>query len=70
VLMDILGVDSHLGSTCLLPLIALYIGPETVLPFLSALAAVGGVLLMFWQRVVGLLRQLWQLISGKILQRP
>lgn len=30
----------------------LYIGPEVIAPVLSALAAVGGVLMMFWHRVV------------------
>jgi len=29
----------------------LYLGPEIMMPLLSALAAVGGVLLMFWRRV-------------------
>lgn len=48
-----------------LPVILLYIGPETMLPLASALAAIAGVLLMFWQRFVGLLRKLWQLIVRK-----
>jgi hypothetical protein len=36
--------------------VILYIGPDVMLPLTSALAAIAGVLLMFWQRVVGLLR--------------
>ena len=40
----------HLGA--LVPA-ALYIGPDAFLPITSALAAIAGVLLMFWQRVVG-----------------
>jgi len=48
-----------------LPIILLYIGPESMLPLVSALAAIGGVLLMFWQRFVGLLRKLWRLIVRK-----
>jgi undecaprenyl pyrophosphate phosphatase UppP len=48
-----------------LPIIMLYIGPETMLPLASALAAIAGVLLMFWQRFVGLLRKFWQLIVRK-----
>jgi hypothetical protein len=47
------------------PIILLYIGPETMLPLLSALAALGGVLLMFWQRFVGLVRKIWRLIVRK-----
>ena len=40
----------HLGA--LAPTV-LYIGPDVFLPITSALAAIAGVLLMFWQRVVG-----------------
>lgn len=48
-----------------LPIILLYIGPETMLPLVSALAAIGGVLLMFWHRFVGLVRKLWRVITRK-----
>jgi len=34
----------------------MYIGPDTVLPFASALAAIAGFALMFWRRFVGLVR--------------
>lgn len=34
----------------------LYFGPETMMPLASAAAAVAGVLLMFWHRVVGFTR--------------
>ena len=37
----------------------LYIGPDVFLPITSALAAIAGVLLMFWQRVVGLVGRLF-----------
>jgi hypothetical protein len=30
----------------------MYLGPDTALPFASALAAIAGVLLMFWHRTV------------------
>jgi hypothetical protein len=43
----------------------LYIGPEVVAPVLSALAAVGGVLLMFWRRVVATARAFGKLLTGK-----
>jgi hypothetical protein len=46
----------HLGA--LLPA-ALYIGPDVFLPITSALAAIAGVLLMFWQRVVGIVGRLF-----------
>ncbi|HEX6309673.1 MAG TPA: hypothetical protein VFZ69_15970 [Longimicrobiales bacterium] len=34
----------------------MYIGPEVIMPLASALAAVTGVLLMFWRRLVGFAR--------------
>lgn len=38
-------------------IVLLYIGPETFVPLLSFLAAVGGVLLMFWRRIVAGIRK-------------
>jgi undecaprenyl pyrophosphate phosphatase UppP len=37
----------------------LYIGPDVFLPITSALAAIAGVLLMFWHRIVGFARKLF-----------
>ena len=34
----------------------MYIGPETLMPLASALAAVVGVLLMFWRKTVAIVR--------------
>ena len=48
-----------------LPIMMLYIGPETMLPLASALAAIGGVLLIFWQRFLGLVRKLWRVLMRK-----
>lgn len=56
-----MGLDNLASSTDVaqyLPMIMLYIGPETMLPLASALAAIGGVLLMFWQRFVLLIRKI------------
>jgi hypothetical protein len=36
-----------------MPLLLAYIGPETILPLGSILAAIGGVALMFWSYVRG-----------------
>ena len=49
----------------LLPILMLYIGPESMLPLASALAAIGGVLMIFWQRFVAMVRKLWRSIVGK-----
>lgn len=35
----------------------LYVGPDQIMPFTSALAAVGGVILIFWRQVKGALRR-------------
>jgi hypothetical protein len=43
----------------------LYLGPEVVAPVLSAIAAVGGVLLMFWRRVVATARAAVRLVTGR-----
>lgn len=64
-----MGLDNLSGSANLnqlIPIIMLYIGPETMLPLVSALAAIGGVLLLVWQRFVGLLRKFWRLFVRKI----
>lgn len=34
----------------------MYIGPDTVLPFASAIAAIAGFILIFWRRFVSLVR--------------
>jgi hypothetical protein len=39
--------------------VLLYIGPDLLMPLASALAAIAGVLVMFWQRVVLLARLVW-----------
>jgi hypothetical protein len=50
------------SADLILPFVFLYIGPETILPLTSAIAAIVGVLLMFWQRFVGLVRWLWRAV--------
>lgn len=42
----------------------LYIGPETLMPVASALAAIGGILLLFWRRLVGGVRMVFQKVSA------
>ena len=39
---------------------ALYIGPEVFMPVLSAIAGALGVVLIFWQRVTGLVARVWR----------
>ena len=42
------------------PWMILYIGPDLLLPFTSAIAAAVGVLLMFWHRLTGWVRSVWR----------
>jgi hypothetical protein len=62
--MDMHTLVFHLNGNKLLPII-LYIGPETILPLTSALAAIVGVLLMFWHRFVGMIRKIWRIVFKK-----
>jgi hypothetical protein len=41
----------------------MYVGPETYMPVASALAALGGFLLLFWRRVVGAIRAIAQRVT-------
>jgi hypothetical protein len=60
--MDLASWNQSLEEIRYLLFITLYIGPETMLPLVSALAAIGGVLLMFWQRFVSIVRRLWRVV--------
>ena len=55
----------HMVPDQLWPVIVLYVGPETILPLTSALAALIGVLLMMWQRVIKCMRKVWHLLANK-----
>jgi len=41
----------------------MYIGPETIMPLASALAAVGGVIMMFWRKIAGFTRSVVQRVT-------
>ena len=47
----------------------MYIGPDTLMPFASALAAVGGVLLMFWRKVIAALKLVFFSAKQKFAKR-
>jgi hypothetical protein len=59
---------SHLppdAPPALVSALLLYIGPEVFLPFMSAIAAVAGVVMMFWNRLLGLARKIWLMVTGR-----
>ena len=41
----------------------MYIGPETIMPLASALAAISGVILLFWRKMVGFFRMTVQAVT-------
>lgn len=49
--------------------VALYIGPDVLMPVASAIAAVAGFLLMFWRRTVALGRRIGGKIAGLFRRR-
>jgi hypothetical protein len=57
--MTLLALVQPLTHSLLAPIV-LYVGPDAFLPLTSALAAVTGVVLMFWNKLVGLGRKLFQ----------
>ena len=50
----------------------MYIGPETLMPLASVLAAITGVLMLFWRRTVEVFRTTVQFVSrafGRLFSR-
>jgi hypothetical protein len=44
---------------------ALYIGPDSLLPITSVLGAIGGIIMIFWRQVVGFARKIGSVFSRK-----
>jgi hypothetical protein len=47
----------------------MYVGPETFMPLASALAAIVGILLLFWRRTVALFRAIGRRVGGLFSRR-
>jgi len=58
-----LSVVFHSYVVHVMPAGLLYVGPDVFLPLTSALAAVAGVALMFWNRIVGVGRKVWDKVA-------
>jgi len=43
----------------------LYVGPDQLLPLMSFLGAILGILLIFWNRAVAFVRKVWEFITSK-----
>lgn len=47
----------------------LYIGPDALMPIASLFAAIAGFVLMFWRRLVGMVKFLMQRLTGRTSQQ-
>ena len=47
------------------PTVLLYVGPDQIMPLTSVLSAIVGVVLMFWNRIVGLVGRGWAAITRR-----
>ncbi|MFQ5747052.1 MAG: hypothetical protein ACE5HF_07525 [Gemmatimonadota bacterium] len=43
----------------------MYVGPEVLMPLASIMAAITGVLMLFWRRTVGAFRAVFQFVSRR-----
>jgi hypothetical protein len=48
-----------------LPIVLLYLGPETIMPVASAVAAVIGFLLIFWRMIVNGVKRTFRAVTGR-----
>ena len=55
-----------INSSHFLSAILLYAGPDQILPLMSVLGGILGVLLVFWQRFVRLIRRVGQFFMSKL----
>ena len=55
-----------INSSHFLSAILLYAGPDQILPLMSLIGGIIGVLLVFWQRFVGLIRRVAQFFMVRL----
>jgi hypothetical protein len=48
-----------------IPIVILYVGPEQIMPLASYLGAAVGIALMFWNRLVDLVRRSWVFVTRR-----
>jgi hypothetical protein len=48
----------------------MYVGPETLMPLASALAAVAGVALLFWRKTVAMCKASFRFVSRIFSRSP
>ena len=60
------GLTMVIPRSAALGLLLGYLGPETTLPLLSFIAAVIGVILIFWKQVFSLVRRAFRFVREKV----
>jgi hypothetical protein len=68
--MTVFATFASLELESVVPLVLLYIGPDVFLPLTSALAAIAGVLLMFWHRVMGFVNRILGRSARQVTDPP
>ena len=68
--MTLLGLVEPVRDHRLITWVVLYVGPDVLMPLMSALAAAAGFVLMFWRRVVDLFRRAFGRESAETLDSP
>jgi undecaprenyl pyrophosphate phosphatase UppP len=63
--MDTQHLVTLLNSGHFSSILLLYAGPDQILPLMSVLGGILGILLVFWQRFVGLIRRASQFFTKK-----
>lgn len=63
ILLDWLFQSSSLNLPAL---ILLYAGPDQILPLVSVIATIIGVLLIWWQRFVLLMKKTWKFLASRM----
>ncbi len=61
----VLSLPNFLGETISNPLFFLYLGPQTVLPLASIIAALAGVVLMFWRLIWRFIKKIFNFFKRK-----
>ena len=52
-----------MGSSLHAMMLALYVGPDQLMPLASVLAAVSGAVMIFWRRIVGVARRVQSFLT-------
>ena len=61
---------AHASVTKILTMLFFYAGPDQILPIVSVLGAIIGVLLIWWQRFTMLVRKAWKFLLRKSQTSP